>query len=191
MGLNIPNSLTIARIMLAPVLAVAMQPDVATSIPAAVFAAGMTSDVVDGYLARSRGLVTRFGTLMDPIADKLFVGTALVCLAATNRIALWVVLIVFARELLVTALRLAARRQGVIIPANRLGKLKTVMQASVVFVLLVADPTGTIAQALVYLMVAVTLLSGFVYAAGYMRGRRILVPRVASPSTAGARATIG
>ncbi len=192
MGLNIPNSLTIARIMLAPVLAVAMQPDVATSIPLAVFAAGMTSDVVDGYMARSRGSVTRFGTLMDPIADKLFVGTALVCLAATNRIALWVVVVVFARELLVTALRLAARRQGVIIPANRLGKAKTVLQASVVFVLLVADPTGAATLALVYLMVAVTLLSGLVYAVGYMRGRRILVPRrVASASTAGARATIG
>ena len=190
-GLNIPNSLTIARIMLAPVLAFAMQPDVATSIAVAVFAAGMTSDLVDGYLARSRGLVTAFGTLMDPIADKLLVGTALVCLAATNRLALWVVLIVFARELLVTALRLAARRQGVIIPANQLGKLKTVVQASVVFVLLVADPMATVTQALVYLMVAVTLLSGVVYAAGYMKGRRILVLRVASSSTAGARATMG
>ena len=190
-SLNIPNSLTIARIMLAPLLAVAMLPDVTTSIAAAVFAVGMASDLVDGYLARSRGLVTRFGTLMDPIADKVFVGTALVCLAATSRLALWVVLTVFARELLVTALRLAARRHGVIIPANQLGKVKTVVQASVVFVLLVADPTATITQLLVYLMVAVTLLSGVVYAAGYLRGRRILVPRVASASTAGARATIG
>ena len=179
-GLNVPNSLTIARILLAPVLAVAMQPDVATSIAAAVFAVGMTSDLVDGYLARSRGLVTRFGTLMDPIADKLFVGTALVCLAATNRVALWVVFAVFARELVVTALRLTARRQGVIIPANQLGKLKTVVQATVVFVLLVADPTGALTQALVYLMVAITVLSGAVYVAGYMRGRRILAPRVAT-----------
>lgn len=189
--MNIPNSLTIARILLAPLLAVAMLPDVATSIAAAVFAVGMASDLVDGHLARSRGLVTRFGTLMDPIADKLFVGTAMICLAATNRIALWVVLTVFARELLVTGLRLAARRRNVIIPANQLGKLKTVLQALVVFVLLVADPTGTIVQALVYAMVAATVVSGAVYAAGYMRGRRILAPRVATASTAGARATIG
>jgi CDP-diacylglycerol---glycerol-3-phosphate 3-phosphatidyltransferase len=188
--LNIPNSLTIARIVLAPVLAIAMQPDVATSIAASVFAVGMTTDLVDGHLARSRGVVTRFGTLMDPIADKLFVGTALVCLAATNRVALWVVLTVFARELLVTMLRLAARRRGVIIPSNRLGKVKTVLQAFVVFVLLVADPAGMITQGLVYLMVAVTILSAAVYATGYMRGRRILVPRVASVSSAGARATI-
>jgi CDP-diacylglycerol---glycerol-3-phosphate 3-phosphatidyltransferase len=190
-ALNIPNSLTIARIMMAPALAVGMTTDVATSIPAAVFAVGMTTDVVDGYLARSRGLLTRFGALMDPIADKLFVGTALVCLAATNRLALWVVLVVFAREILVTVLRLTGRRQGVIIPANRLGKAKTVLQALVVFVLLLADPTAPITLALVYLMVAVTLLSGLVYAAGYMRGRRILVPKVRAASTAGARATIG
>jgi phosphatidylglycerophosphate synthase len=68
----------------------------------------------------------------------------------------------------------------VIIPANQLGKLKTVMQALVVFVLLIADPSGALTQALVYLMVAITLLSGAVYAAGYMRGRRILAPRVAT-----------
>ena len=182
--MNVPNSLTIARIFLAPLLAIAMLPHADASIAALVFAAGMTSDMVDGYLARSRGLVTRFGALMDPIADKLFVGTALICLAATSRLALWVVVVIFARDLLVTGLRFAAKRQGVIIAANALGKAKTVVQAVVVFVLLVAGPQGLLTHALVFAMVAITVVSGAVYVAGYVRGRRGLVLRF-EPNRAG------
>ena len=178
--MNIPNSLTIARILMAPVLVIAMQPHIETSFATAIFAAGMASDLVDGYLARSRQLVTRFGTLMDPIADKLFVGTALVCLAATDHLAVWIVLTVFSRDLVVTGLRLAARREGVDIAANHLGKAKTTLQALVVFALLLADPAAAAVQALVYLMVALTVISGMVYAAAYLRGRRIMVPRVVS-----------
>lgn len=189
--MNIPNSLTMTRILMAPLLAVAMQPHVETSIAALVFAAGMASDVADGYLARSRGLITRFGALMDPIADKLFVGTALVCLAATDQIGIWVVAVVFTRDLFVTGLRLAARRQGVIIAVNQLGKAKTVIQAVVVLVLLVTGPEGALTQALVYLMVAVTVFSGAIYAAGYLRGRRLAVPRVGSASTVEARPSLG
>lgn len=176
--MNVPNSLTMTRILMAPLLAVAMLPQAEASIAALVFAAGMATDVADGHLARSRGLHTRFGTLMDPIADKLFVGTALVCLAATGEIAVWVVAVVFARDLAVTGMRLAARRQGVIIAANGFGKAKTVIQALVVLVLLVAGGGGALVQGLVYLMVAVTVLSGAVYAAGYLRGRRLAVLRV-------------
>jgi CDP-diacylglycerol--glycerol-3-phosphate 3-phosphatidyltransferase len=189
--INIPNLLTSGRILLAPVLALAMQPHVDASIAALIFAVGMTTDFADGYIARTRRLVTKFGTLADPIADKLFVGTALVGLAATNRIAAWVVVVVFARELLVTGMRLAAQRQGVIIPANRLGKAKTVLQAFVVFVLLVASPGAVTTEVLVYLMVAVTVISGLVYVHGYMLGRKIGVRRVASASAVGARATAG
>jgi CDP-diacylglycerol--glycerol-3-phosphate 3-phosphatidyltransferase len=192
--INIPNSLTIARILMAPVLALAMWPDLNTALAVAVFSLGMASDVVDGHLARSRGLETKFGALMDPIADKLFVGTALVCLAATSRLAVWVVVVIFARDVIVTGLRFAARRQGVDVSANLLGKAKTVFQALVVLVLLLADPGGTAVLALVYAMAALTVLSGAVYAVRYLRGRRILVPRVGaapSGSAVGARATLG
>jgi len=171
-GINAPNALTIARISLAPLLALTMQAPDAAAMAALVFTAGMTSDALDGYLARSRGLITSFGQLMDPIADKLFIGTAFVCLAATDRIAVWVVATVFARDLLVTALRLAARREGVIIGANRLGKAKTALQAVVVLVLVAAGPHGVLPQALVYLMVAITVVSGTGYIAGFLRGRR-------------------
>ncbi len=183
--MNVPNSLTLARILLAPVLALAMQPSVDASVAAAVFAAGMASDAIDGHLARARGLVTRFGTLMDPIADKLFIGTALIGLLATDRIAAWVVLVIVARELLVTALRLVARRQGVIIAANGLGKAKTLLQAIVVFALLTVD-AGSVTDGLVILMVAITVLSGVVYGGGYLRGRRVAILRVTSaPEVAG------
>ena len=181
--MNIPNSLTMSRILLAPLLALAMQPGVAAWVAVAVFTAGMTSDVIDGHMARSRGLITKFGTLMDPIADKLFVGTALVCLAATNRLAVWIVVTVFARDLIVTGLRFAARRRGVAIAANALGKAKTALQAFLVLVILVAGSGGVLTDALVYLMVAVTVLSGAVYAFRYLRGRRLPTPRV-SPAPA-------
>lgn len=189
--MNIPNSLTISRILMAPVLVLAMWPDLDAAFAAVVFAAGMTSDYIDGHLARSRGLETKFGALMDPIADKLFVGTALVCLAATSRIAIWVVVVIFARDLIVTGLRFAARRQGVDVAANRLGKAKTVLQAFVVFVLLLADPSAVAVQALVYAMVALTVLSGAVYAARYLRGRSVPAPRVSPGSAVGAHPTLG
>ena len=191
--LNIPNSLTISRILLAPVLVLAMWPELDAAFAAVVFSAGMATDFIDGHLARSRGLVTKFGSLMDPIADKLFVGTAFVCLAATSRLAVWVVVIVFARDLIVTGLRFAARREGVDVSANTLGKAKTVLQAVVVLVLVLADPTATAVLALVYAMAALTVVSGAVYAVRYLRGRRIPVPRVASSpagSPVGARATL-
>lgn len=171
--MNIANALTLARISLAPILALTMLPDVDTSLAVAVFAVGMTSDFADGYLARSRGLITRFGELMDPIADKLFVGTALVCLAATGQVALWVVVLVFGRDLVVTGLRLVARRQGVGIAANSLGKAKTVIQAVTVLVLLAAPGEPALVQALVMVMVGVTVVSGAVYAAAYLRGRQL------------------
>lgn len=192
--MNIPNSLTMTRILMAPLLALAMQPGVAGWIAVAVFSAGMASDMVDGHLARSRGLITKFGTLMDPIADKLFVGTALVCLATTSRLAVWIVVVVFARDLIVTGLRFAARRRGVVIAANALGKAKTALQSVVVLVLLVAGAGGVVTDLLVYLMVAVTVLSGVVYAFGYLRGRRLPGPRASpapAPAPAAASATPG
>lgn len=170
-AVTVPNALTMARIALAPVLAVALLADGATAAALIVFAAGMATDVFDGQLARSRQLVSNFGKLMDPIADKLFIGTAFVCLAASDRIAIWVIVVVLARELIVTALRLVARREGVIIAAGQLGKAKTVIQAIAVFVLIAAAPAAAGAQVLVYLMVAITVVSGIDYVASFTRGR--------------------
>ena len=97
----------------------------------------------------------------------------------------------FARELLVTGLRLAARREGVTIPANQLGKAKTAIQAFVVLVLLVAGPDGPLVQALVYLMVAITVISGASYVAGFVRGRRPSVVRLRAHPGVSAPPSVG
>ena len=85
--INVANALTVARISLAPLLVFSLLAPGATELALAVFAVGMTSDFLDGHLARSRNLITSFGELMDPIADKLFIGSALACLTVTNRLA--------------------------------------------------------------------------------------------------------
>jgi CDP-diacylglycerol---glycerol-3-phosphate 3-phosphatidyltransferase len=189
--MNIPNSLTLARISLAPLLALAMLPEIEALFATTIFAVGMTTDVADGYLARSGGVITRFGEFMDPIADKLFVGTALVCLAATGRIAPWIVLVVFARDLFVTGLRFVARRRGIAVAANGLGKAKTVLQTVTVFVLLAVGGDAGPVQALVFLMVTATVVSGAVYAVSYLRAPRFQMAPVRAPRAGPAGLRLG
>jgi len=196
LSLNVPNVLTILRILLVPVVVVALLDETPNGdlLAALVFAFASLTDWVDGWIARSRNSITTFGKLADPVADKLLVIAALVSLVSLDRLDAWVAMVIIARELAVTMTRAAATGQGVVISANRLGKAKTVLQAFVVLVLLLADPGGTAVLALVYAMAALTVLSGAVYAVRYMRGRRIPVPRVSSApagSAVGARATLG
>lgn len=176
---------------MAPLLALAMRGGAEPFVAAVVFAAGMATDMADGRLARSRGLITRFGVLADPIADKLFVGTALVCLAISGDIGVWVVAVVFSRDLAVTGMRFAAGRQGAAIASDQLGKAKTVFQVSVVMVLLVAGSGGVVTDLLVYMMVAITVLSGENYLVGYLRARRSPARRVPPAPAVEARPTLG
>lgn len=170
--MNLPNALTLSRLALTPPLVVLLDRDL--WMPAlAVFIAAMATDALDGYLARSRGLVTDFGRLMDPVADKLLIGAAFVCLAAIERIDPWAVALILVREAAVSGIRMAARREGTVISANRLGKAKTITQTvAVVVLIMVADPHAAAVQALVGATVAITLLSGAVYAANYLAARR-------------------
>ena len=170
--MNVANLLTICRMLLTPLLVVLL--DQAAWGPAlVVFATAMATDALDGYLARSRGLVTDFGKVMDPVADKLLIGSALVCLAAIDRVDAWVVAVILAREAAVSGLRIAAGRQGMIISANRLGKAKTAMQtAAILALIVVGDPGAAWVQALVGATVAITVISGAVYAANFFATRR-------------------
>ena len=171
-AVNLPNCLTVARMCLTPALVILLVGG-AWGAALAVFLVAMATDALDGYLARSRGLVTDFGRLMDPIADKLLIGSAFVCLAAIERIDPWAVAVILAREAAVSGIRMAARRQGVVISANSLGKAKTVVQSALVVVLIVvADPAATWVQALVGVTVAITVVSGLAYAVSYYGGRR-------------------
>jgi CDP-diacylglycerol--glycerol-3-phosphate 3-phosphatidyltransferase len=170
---NLPNALTIARIMLVvPMVALLLAEDQAAAA-AAVFVAGALTDVLDGHLARSRGLVTTFGKLMDPVADKLLIGGAFVCLAIIDHVAAWVVVVIVAREALVTLLRAVAGRRGVVISANALGKAKTGLQTALILVLIVApDPSAAWVDVLIGATVAITVASGAAYFAGAAPWRR-------------------
>jgi CDP-diacylglycerol---glycerol-3-phosphate 3-phosphatidyltransferase len=168
---NVPNVLTVLRILLVPVLVVALLDRTPNGdlLAAVVFAIASLTDAIDGYLARSRHWVTTFGKLMDPVADKLLVIGALLALVSLGRVAAWVAMVIIAREFAVTVLRIAATQQGVVIAAGLFGKAKTVVQVAMVFALIVADGSPAWLDALVYLTVAVTVASGADYFFGLRR----------------------
>lgn len=169
--LNLPNALTLLRILAVPVVVVALLGETPNgdALAAAVFALAAATDGLDGYFARSRGAVTTFGKLMDPIADKLLIVAALVSLVSLDRLEPWVAMVIIARELAVTMMRAIAAERGVVIAASWLGKTKTVLQIAAVFALIAADPSPPWVDALVYLAVAVTLISGADYFFGLRR----------------------
>jgi CDP-diacylglycerol--glycerol-3-phosphate 3-phosphatidyltransferase len=170
--LNLPNALTLMRILLVPVVVVALivESPGGSVIAATVFALAALTDGLDGYFARSRQAVTTFGKVMDPVADKLMVAAALVSLVSLDRLAAWVAMVVIAREFAVSGLRIAAGQQGVEIPSSSLGKLKTIVQVAAVLALIAAsDPDAALVQALVYSMVAITVVSGADYFLNFRR----------------------
>jgi CDP-diacylglycerol--glycerol-3-phosphate 3-phosphatidyltransferase len=163
---NVPNILTVVRILLVPVLVVALLNETkhGDTIAAIVFAIAAFTDGLDGYIARSRRSITTFGKVMDPIADKLLITAALVALVSLHRVAAWVAMVIIAREFAVSSLRVAAAMQGAIIPASILGKIKTVTQVAAVLALIAAEDSGALwVQALVYTAVAATVASGIDY----------------------------
>jgi CDP-diacylglycerol---glycerol-3-phosphate 3-phosphatidyltransferase len=170
--LNVPNVLTLVRILLVPVLVVALLQTTphASTVAAIVFAVAAITDGVDGWIARRRRSVTTFGKVMDPIADKLLIAAALISLVSLDRVDAWVAMVIIAREFAVSGLRAAAGQQGAIIPANRLGKAKTVLQVAMVLALIAAnDPHAVWVHLLVYASVAVTLASGASYFLNFRR----------------------
>jgi len=169
--LNIPNALTMLRILAVPVVVVALLGEIPNGDLWAgiVFAAAALTDGLDGYIARRKGDVTTFGKLMDPLADKLLIVAALVSLVSLDRLAAWVAMVIIAREIAVTGLRAAAVDQGVVISASWLGKLKTALQIAAVIALIAVDPSPAAVDVLVYLAVAVTVISGADYFFGVRR----------------------
>lgn len=169
---NVPNVLTVLRILLVPVLVVALLDETPNGdlFAAIVFVVASLTDLLDGYLARTRNAITTFGKLMDPIADKLLIVAALVSLVSLGRVAAWVAMVIIAREFAVTASRMAATQQGVVMQASMFGKAKTCFQIAAVLALIAAgDPTPTWVDALVYVTVAVTVASGADYFFGLRR----------------------
>jgi CDP-diacylglycerol---glycerol-3-phosphate 3-phosphatidyltransferase len=169
--LNLPNTLTLLRIFLVPVVVVALLDETPNGdlIAAGVFALAALTDGLDGYIARSRGDITTFGKLMDPLADKLLVTAALVSLVSLGRLEAWIAMVIIAREFAVTGLRGVAAEQGVVIQASALGKIKTAIQVVAIVALIATDPAPLGVDVLVYVMLAVTVASGVDYFFGFRR----------------------
>jgi CDP-diacylglycerol--glycerol-3-phosphate 3-phosphatidyltransferase len=128
--MNLPNVLTLSRIVLAVVMVFLLEECSATGniLAALVFTVASLTDFCDGYLARTRGLVSNFGKIMDPVADKVLLLSTLGVLAHIGVIAWWIFMVIAVREIGVTASRLLAMRQGQVLAAERTGKIKTVLQ---------------------------------------------------------------
>jgi CDP-diacylglycerol--glycerol-3-phosphate 3-phosphatidyltransferase len=166
---NIANALTILRIALVPVFGWFLLHDDGQQtsyrlLAAAVFVVATATDRMDGDIARSRGLVTDFGKVSDPIADKALMGMALVGLSIIDLLPWWVTVVVLVREIGITALRFMVIRHGVM-PASRGGKLKTALQAVAIllYVLPLSDPWHTVAVVVMTLAVIVTVATGVDY----------------------------
>ncbi|HHW91619.1 MAG TPA: CDP-diacylglycerol--glycerol-3-phosphate 3-phosphatidyltransferase [Firmicutes bacterium] len=179
--MNLANKLTIVRIILVPIfmLFVLLKIPYGDFIAAGVFGLAAATDSLDGYIARKRKEVTKFGKFIDPLADKLLVTAALLSLVELGRLGAWVAMIIIGREFAVTGLRVIAASEGIVIAASKLGKLKTVFQIMAIMAILVQDypfrlleiPVGSIT-----LVAAVffTILSGADY---FIKARNLIIAR--------------
>ncbi len=139
--MNLPNKLTMFRVILIPFFVVFLLVDITPVdkwIALAVFIIASLTDMLDGKIARKYNLVTNFGKFMDPLADKLLVCSALVCLVAVDRIPAWMVIVIIAREFIISGFRLVASDNGVVIAASYWGKFKTTFQI-IMICLMIAD----------------------------------------------------
>lgn len=159
--MNLPNKLTVFRILLIPVCCVLLYLNLMVWAAAVFFVAALT-DFLDGYIARRQGLVTVFGKFADPVADKLLVLTSMVFLCGMGLLPAWAVCIVVARELLVDGLRLVCVDKGKVVAAGWLGKLKTNFQIFCVLSAMLSLPSW-LTMALTIVMAVLTLVSGAQY----------------------------
>ena len=193
---NIANAFTVARLLLVPVFAWLLLrgdgQDPAGRVAAFVtFAVAVATDRIDGDLARRRGLITDFGKIADPIADKALIGAALVSLSALGELPWWVTAVVLTREIGVTVLRFVVIRHGVM-PASRGGKAKTVLQALAIglYVLPLSGAGDVVAVVVMALAVVVTVITGVDYVVRAVRLRRTSASASASTSAPRVGATL-
>ncbi len=165
--MNLPNKLTILRVILIPFFVVFMLFDITGVadkwIALVIFCVASLTDMLDGKIARKYNLVTNFGKFMDPLADKLLVCTALICLTSMNRLNVIVVLVIIAREFIISGFRLVASDNGIVIAASYWGKFKTVSQMALIIVLImdlggVWNVVGTVLTWVALLLTVVSLI---------------------------------
>ena len=165
--MNLPNKLTILRVILMPFFVVFMLFDITGAadkwIALVIFCVASLTDMLDGKIARKYNLVTNFGKFMDPLADKLLVCTALICLTSMNRLNVIVVLVIIAREFIISGFRLVASDNGIVIAASYWGKFKTVSQMALIIVLImdlggVWNVVGTVLTWVALILTVVSLI---------------------------------
>lgn len=169
--MNLPNKLTTLRMIMVPFFVFFMLTDVCGPynkwICLALFCIASITDLLDGKIARARNLVTNFGKFMDPLADKLLVCSAMICLIENKKLAAWIVIIIIAREFIISGFRLIAVESGIVIAANMWGKVKTVVQM-IMIILLIVDFGGVfdyLEQISIWASVALTIISLVTYVA--------------------------
>ena len=167
--MNLPNKLTILRVGMIPFFVLFMLVDLAGPaskwIALALFIIASLTDLLDGKIARKYHLVTNFGKFMDPLADKLLVCSAMICMIELGRLPAWIVIIIIAREFIISGFRLIAAENGVVIAANYWGKFKTVSQM-IMIILLILHFGGIFAvleQIFIWLSLALTVISLITY----------------------------
>ena len=164
--MNLPNKLTIFRVLLIPffVVVLLINPDNSINryIADAIFIIASLTDMLDGKIARKYNLVTDFGKFMDPLADKLLVCSALICLIETRQVPAWVVIIIIAREFVISGFRLVVSDNGIVIAASYWGKFKTVFQMFMIIVMVANIDhivAYTLGQILMYIALVLTVVS--------------------------------
>ncbi|MCR4990515.1 MAG: CDP-diacylglycerol--glycerol-3-phosphate 3-phosphatidyltransferase [Lachnospiraceae bacterium] len=172
--MNLPNKLTLFRVILIPFFVVCLlmtyiSPDIMPNpindyVALGIFVVASLTDLLDGKIARARNLVTNFGKFMDPLADKLLVCSALICLIELGRIRSWMVIIIIAREFVISGFRLVAADKGVVIAASYWGKFKTTFQMIAVCLLILnIEVLNIVTMIVLWIAIVLTIVSLFDY----------------------------
>ena len=166
--MNLPNKLTVVRMVLVPFFVAALllskTNDSLKWVALALFVIASLTDFADGYIARKYNLITNFGKFMDPLADKILTISGMICLIELGRIPSWIVVIIVAREFIISGFRLVAAENGVVIAANYWGKFKTTFQMIMIILMIMNIPQLQIVTNIVmWIALALTLISLWTY----------------------------
>ena len=168
--MNLPNKLTIARMAMVPLFMIALLMNTPASriIATVIFALASLTDMLDGQIARKYNMVTNFGKLMDPLADKVLTAAAMICLVELGDLAAWIAVVIIFREYLITGRRSVAASENIVVAANIWGKVKTVCQMIALMLLMVKPQVVALCGIdlglwIMYVAVALTIYSGMDY----------------------------
>jgi CDP-diacylglycerol--glycerol-3-phosphate 3-phosphatidyltransferase len=177
--LNLPNQLTLSRIVVVPLLLALLwlERDWSCLVAAGLFILAGITDFADGYLARRERQITNLGKFLDPLADKVLICSVLIMLVAMGRVNAWIAILMICRELMVTGLRAIAAEGQIIIAADRYGKLKTILQFTALVPVMVhypwlGLPFAPVGQFFLYIALALTVFSGWNYFMTFFREQR-------------------